>query len=61
MIRLVRGEQLPAVIVDASVLEEAQGLAKQMRDVFELPQLEVASRYRRDQLTQAIAALHPEL
>lgn len=61
MIRLVRGEQLPAVIVDASVLEEAQGLAKQMRDVFELPQLEVASRYRGDQLTQAIAALHPEL
>ncbi|ENP7380305.1 ATP-dependent RNA helicase [Vibrio parahaemolyticus] len=61
MIRLVRGEQLPAVIVDSSVLEEAQGLAKQMRDVFELPQLEVASRYRRDQLTQAIAALHPEL
>ncbi|EJB0371593.1 ATP-dependent RNA helicase [Vibrio parahaemolyticus] len=61
MIRLVRGEQLPAVIVDASVLEEAQGLAKQMRDVFELPQLEVASRYRREQLTQAIAALHPEL
>ncbi|MDW2035542.1 ATP-dependent RNA helicase, partial [Vibrio sp. 665] len=61
MIRLVRGEQLPAVIVDASVLEEAQGLAKQMRDVFELPQLEVASRYRRDPLTQAIAALHPEL
>ena len=61
MIRLVRGEQLPGVNVDASVLEEAQGLAKQMREVFELPDLEVASRYKRDELTKAIAKLHPEL
>ncbi|MGR4988314.1 helicase-related protein [Vibrio rotiferianus] len=61
MIRLVRGEQLPGVNVDASVLEEAQGLAKQMREVFELPELEVASRYKRDELTKAIATLHPEL
>lgn len=61
MIRLVRGEQLPGVNVDVSVLEEAQGLAKQMREVFELPDLEVASRYKRDELTKAIAKLHPEL
>ncbi|MED5505877.1 MAG: ATP-dependent RNA helicase, partial [Pseudomonadota bacterium] len=61
MIRLVRGEQLPGVNVDASVLDEAQGLAKQMREVFELPDLEVASRYKRDGLTKAIATLHPEL
>lgn len=61
MIRLVRGEQLPGVNVDASVLEEAQGLAKQMREVFELPDLEVASRYKRDELNKAIATLHPEL
>ncbi|MFV8432673.1 helicase-related protein [Vibrio owensii] len=61
MIRLVRGEQLPGVNVDASVFEEAQGLAKQMREVFELPDLEVASRYKRDELTKAIAKLHPEL
>ena len=61
MIRLVRGEQLPGVNVDASVLNEAQGLAKQMREVFELPDLEVASRYKRDELTKAIATLHPEL
>lgn len=61
MIRLVRGEQFPGVNVDASVLEEAQGLAKQMREVFELPDLEVASRYKRDELTKAIATLHPEL
>ena len=61
MIRLVRGEQLPGVNVDASVLDEARGLAKQMREVFELPDLEVASRYKRDELTKAIAKLHPEL
>ncbi|HDM8136798.1 TPA: ATP-dependent RNA helicase [Vibrio harveyi] len=61
MIRLVRGEQLPGVNVDVSVLEEAQGLAKQMREVFELPELDVASRYKRDELIKAIAKLHPEL
>lgn len=61
MIRLVRGEQLPGVNIDMNVLEEAQGLAKQMREVFELPELEVASRYKRDELTKAIAKLHPEL
>ncbi|MET2850763.1 helicase-related protein [Vibrio owensii] len=61
MIRFVRGEQLPGVNLDISVLEEAQGLAKQMREVFELPDLEVASRYKRDELTKAIATLHPEL
>ncbi|MET2952561.1 helicase-related protein [Vibrio harveyi] len=61
MIRLVRGEKLPGVNVDVSVLEEAQGLAKQMREVFELPELDVASRYKRDELTKAIAKLHPEL
>ncbi|WP_045407101.1 helicase-related protein [Vibrio jasicida] len=61
MIRLVRGEQLLGINLDASVLEEAQGLAKQMREVFELPDLEVASRYKRDELTKAIATLHPEL
>jgi late competence protein required for DNA uptake (superfamily II DNA/RNA helicase) len=61
MIRLVRGEQLPGVNIEANVLEEAQGLAKQMREVFELPELEVASRYKRDELTKAIAKLHPEL
>lgn len=61
MIRLVRGEQLSGINLDVSVLEEAQGLAKQMREVFELPDLEVASRYKRDELTKAIATLHPEL
>ncbi|USD48897.1 ATP-dependent RNA helicase [Vibrio sp. SCSIO 43153] len=61
MIRLVRGEQLSGVNIDLNVFEEAQGLAKQMREVFELPELEVASRYKRDELTKAIAKLHPEL
>ncbi|MGP8304764.1 helicase-related protein [Vibrio sp. YIC-376] len=61
LIRLVRGEQLSGVSVDFGVLEEAQGLAKQMRELFELPQLDVASRYKREALSKAIAALHPEL
>ncbi|MGU3846827.1 ATP-dependent RNA helicase, partial [Vibrio diabolicus] len=33
LIRLVRGERLPGIVIDASALEEAQGLAKQMREV----------------------------
>lgn len=61
LIRLVRGEQMPGVSVDSAVLEEAQGLAQQMRELFELPQLDVASRYKREVLSKAIAALHPEL
>ncbi len=61
LIRLVRGEPLPGVAVDSSVLEEAQGLSKQMRELFELPQLDVASRYKPDVLSKAIAKLHPEL
>lgn len=61
MIRLVRGDKLPGITVDSSVLEEAQGLAKQMRELFGLPQLEVSSRYRRESLCYAIAEIHPEL
>ncbi len=61
MIRLVRGEQLSGVAVDLTVLAEAKGLASQMRELFELPQLEVASRYNGNALSKAIATLHPEL
>ncbi|WP_043991487.1 helicase-related protein [Vibrio sp. AND4] len=61
MVRLVRGEQLVGVDIDTFALKEAQGLAQQMRSVFELPQLDVASRYKRDELTKVIAQLHPEL
>ena len=32
-----------------------------MREVFELPQLEVASRYQRTALLETIIQLHPEL
>ncbi|CAM2834621.1 helicase-related protein [Vibrio mytili] len=61
MIRLVRGESFTGLVVDPNVLNEAQGLSKQMRDVFELPDLEAATRYRRSELVKSIAALHPEL
>lgn len=61
LIRLVRGERLSGIVIDASALEEAQGLAKQMREVFELPELDVASRYKREALFFSIASLHPEL
>ncbi|GEM75554.1 helicase-related protein [Vibrio sagamiensis] len=61
VIRLVRGEKLTGVNVDLGVLDEVQHLARQMRAVFELPELEVASRYRRDDFVRVIAKLHPEL
>lgn len=60
-IRLVRGETLAGVTVEPEVLKEAQGLARQMREAFELPQLCVASRYDRNALVEAIVSLHPEL
>ncbi|MFA0413836.1 helicase-related protein [Vibrio renipiscarius] len=60
-IGLMRGETFSGLEVDIDALREARGLAEQMRDVFELPQLEVASRYRHDDLVLAIATLHPEL
>ncbi|WP_375753857.1 helicase-related protein [Vibrio sp. HN007] len=60
-LKLVRGEQCDALEVDSDALKEAQGLAQQMRDVLELPDLEVASRYDRNQLIKAIIETHPEL
>ncbi|MCG9596957.1 DEAD/DEAH box helicase [Vibrio sp. Isolate25] len=60
-IRTLRGERLPGVNVESDVLKEAKALSEQMRVVFELPQLGVASRYAHHELVEAIAALHPEL
>ncbi|RTZ16629.1 ATP-dependent RNA helicase [Vibrio aquaticus] len=60
-IGLLRGELFSGVNVDADVLKEARALSAQMREAFELPQLEVASRYRHSELVKAIAVLHPEL
>lgn len=60
-IGLMRGEQFPALTVEEDALAEARGLAEQMRSLFELPQLDVASRYRHADLVTAIAMLHPEL
>ncbi|MEZ8011037.1 helicase-related protein [Vibrio sp. 10N.222.54.F12] len=61
LIQIVRGREYPNLEIDQQVLNEAQGLAKQMREVFELPQLEVASRFQRIELLNTIVQLHPEL
>lgn len=61
LIQIVRGRDYPHLEIDQQALNEAQGLAKQMREVFELPQLEVASRYQRTALLETIIQLHPEL
>lgn len=60
-IGLLRGKTFPAVNVDPDVLKEAASLSEQMRAAFDLPQLEVASRYSHKELAEAIANLHPEL
>ena len=61
LIQIVRGREYPHLDIDQQALNEAQGLAKQMREVFELPQLEVASRFQRIELLYTIVQLHPEL
>ncbi|MEZ8656305.1 helicase-related protein [Vibrio splendidus] len=61
LIQIVRGREYPHLDIDQQALNEAQGLAKQMREVFELPQLEVASRFQRTALLETIIQLHPEL
>ena len=61
LIQIVRGRDYPHLDIDQQALAEAQGLAKQMREVFELPQLDVASRYQRIDLLKTIVNLHPEL
>lgn len=61
LIQIVRGREYPNLEIDQQALNEAQGLAKQMREVFELPQLEVASRFQRIELLKTIVNLYPEL
>ncbi|WP_299690646.1 helicase-related protein [uncultured Vibrio sp.] len=61
LIQIVRGREYPHLEIDQQALNEAQGLAKQMREVFELPQLEAASRFKRTELLKTIVNLHPEL
>lgn len=60
-IGILRGDQFSGIKVDADVAKEAKALSAQMREVFELPQLSVASRYSHQELAEAIARLHPEL
>ncbi|NOI80766.1 ATP-dependent RNA helicase [Vibrio tubiashii] len=60
-IGILRGEQFSGIKVETDVAKEARALSAQMREVFELPQLSVASRYSHQELVEAIARLHPEL
>lgn len=61
MIQVLRGGTFTGVTIDHEVLKEAQKLAEQMRVVFELPKLEVASRFDHEEFVEAIVKLHPEL
>lgn len=61
MIQVLRGKSYSGICVDPDLLREARGLSEQMRTIFELPQLEVASRYRHEELAGEIARIHPEL
>ncbi|MFL7865242.1 helicase-related protein [Vibrio cincinnatiensis] len=61
LIQLVRGTVFEGISIETEALHEAQGLAEQMRQIYQLPQLEVASRYSHQQLAYAIARIHPEL
>ncbi len=61
LIQLVRGYRFSGVNVDIEALKDAQGLSEQMRAIYQLPQLEVASRYHHQALTYEIAKRHPEL
>ena len=58
---LLRGKVFSGLSVDLEALSEARGLSEQMRELFALPQLEVASRYDHSEWINAIAELHPEL
>lgn len=61
IIRLVRGETFDSLNVDSDALKEAKALARQMRELFELPQLEVASALDRPSLIKSIINSHSEL
>ncbi|GAL21021.1 HrpA-like helicase [Vibrio maritimus] len=61
MVGLLRGESFSGVSVDQDALREAQGLSEQMRLVFELPSLEVASRYDRSEWIKQMINANPAL
>ena len=61
LIRIVRGQKSEALQLDPQAIKEARGLSQQMRSIFALPDLEVASRFQRQSLLKAIIDIHPEL
>ncbi len=61
LIKIVRGDIQDNIQLEMDAVKEARRLAQQMRRVFHLPELEVASRFKRVEFVSAIAENHPEL
>lgn len=61
LLNLIRDNTPDFLQTDISAVNEAKGLARQMRSAFSLPDLQVASRYNRIEFLTAMARLHPEL
>ncbi|CZF86116.1 helicase-related protein [Grimontia marina] len=61
-IAVLRGEQPIEIIdVDESALEEARKLSASIREVLELPEWEVASRFSREAFLKSVLSVAPEL
>ncbi|WP_117235413.1 helicase-related protein [Vibrio maerlii] len=61
LVRLIRGEKIEGLIVDVDALTEAQALSDQIREVFEVPHRDVASRLDPLKIIEEVMKLHPEL
>ncbi len=62
LIKIVRSEALPDwLTVNDNMLAEARLLSVQMREILELPDLTVASRFKREQWQNAVINAVPEL
>ncbi|CAH0525816.1 helicase-related protein [Vibrio hippocampi] len=61
LISLVRGREFTGVTLDKERCLEAQGLSEQMRELYQLPRLEVASRYQREALIEQIVLANATL
>ncbi|WP_035025635.1 helicase-related protein [Enterovibrio calviensis] len=60
-IAVLRGEQPEEIDVDLIGLDEARRLAVSLREAFELPQWEAASRFQRESFLRNIIDIAPEL
>ncbi|MDA9557425.1 helicase-related protein [Vibrio sp.] len=60
LIRLVRNKRVEGLVIEHDAVEEARGIAAQMRAHFELPELSVASRYDRNALLSDVMSAYPD-